>query len=615
MTLYAQWTPITYYVAFNGNGKTSGSMTSQTFTYDVSQNLKANAFTRAYTVTYNYEGASGGNSQASATATATFNGWATSAGGAKVYDDKEGVNNLATTNGATVTLYAKWTDASITLPTPAKTGYTFGGWYSDEELKESVGNGGDSYTPTANVTLYAKWDIVTYTITYDLVYGNVTTANKTTYTVEDDDFTLNNSTKDHFTFTGWTGGNGTTPQTDVTITKGSFAKDLHYTAHYEVGAYDATCGTADEPDVYYLYDSTAKTLHIFGIGAMRDYPSDTDRPWYGYRADITTVVIGNGVKRIGSQAFNDCSSLTSITFPASVRSIGEMAFDKCSSLISITIPHGVTSIGEGAFYGCISLRAAVLDSETPPSLGSYAFNDCPSLNVIGVPAGTAETYKSANGWKAYADKIRPIDSCGNNVHYSYDSATKILSIFGTGAMADYDSTNMPWKDYCLDIENVIIDHGVTSIGDAAFSGCTKMLLVVLNSAEPPSLGANAFDGCTSLNAIGVPSGSIEAYKAAEGWKAYAGKIRAADGSCGADGAGVFYSYDSATKTLSIFGKGAMADKTKPWATYRADIKTVVIGNGVTSIGHQAFYKCSSLTSINIPDGVTIIDESAFEECI
>ena len=59
----------------------------------------------------------------------------------------------------------------------------------------------------------------------------------------------------------------------------------------------------------------------------------------------------------------------------------------------------------------------------------------------------------------------------------------------------------------------------------------------------------------------------------------------------------------------------MADKTKPWATYRADIKTVVIGNGVTSIGHQAFYKCSSLTSINIPDGVTIIDESAFEECI
>ncbi len=127
----------------------------QSFTYDVAQNLTANAFQRKYTVTYNYNGATGGNSASTATATATFNGWATSASGAKVYNDKQSVKNLATSG--TYNLYANWTLGTITLPTPTKTGYTFGGWYTDEALTTSAGAAGASYKPTANVTLHAKW--------------------------------------------------------------------------------------------------------------------------------------------------------------------------------------------------------------------------------------------------------------------------------------------------------------------------------------------------------------------------------------------------------------------------------------------------------------------------
>ncbi len=130
-------------------------MSNSTHTYDVAKNLTANAYNRAYTVTYNYNG---GGSNTTATATATFNGWATTSNGAKVYNDKASVKNLSSTQSAVVNLYANWTLGSVTLPTPTRTGYTFSGWYTAASGGTKIGNGGASYTPTANITLYAQWD-------------------------------------------------------------------------------------------------------------------------------------------------------------------------------------------------------------------------------------------------------------------------------------------------------------------------------------------------------------------------------------------------------------------------------------------------------------------------
>ncbi|MBQ6067858.1 MAG: InlB B-repeat-containing protein, partial [Clostridia bacterium] len=171
---YAQWTAHTYTVAYNGNGSTSGSTASSSHTYDVAKALTSNGFTRKFTVTYNYNYT--GSTNTSATATATFNGWATSSGGSVAYTNGQSVSNLTSTNGATVNLYAKWTDASVTLPTPTRTGYTFGGWYGETGCTTSVGAGGASYTPSENKTLYAKWTPITYTVTYD---GNGKTGGST----------------------------------------------------------------------------------------------------------------------------------------------------------------------------------------------------------------------------------------------------------------------------------------------------------------------------------------------------------------------------------------------------------------------------------------------------
>ena len=199
VTYYTHWNANTYTVAYNGNGNTGGSTASSTHTYDVAKNLTANGFTRGYTVTYN---SNGGNSLSNATATYSFAGWATSASGSVAYANQASVTNLSSTNGATVNLYAKWTSSSVTLPTPTRVGYTFGGWYSDSTLTTSVGAGGASYTPTANINLYAKWTASNYTITFNANGGSVSTTTKSvtygqTYT------DLPTPTRAGYEFKGW----------------------------------------------------------------------------------------------------------------------------------------------------------------------------------------------------------------------------------------------------------------------------------------------------------------------------------------------------------------------------------------------------------------------------
>jgi uncharacterized repeat protein (TIGR02543 family) len=163
-TLYAKWTANTYTVAYNGNGSTGGSTTSSSHTYDVDKALTSNGFTKT-----GY----------------TFSGWATSTTGAVVYTDGQSVTNLAEENGATVTLYAKWTANTYTVIYNANGGtgtmansshtydvakaltanafaygdYEFVGWSAtaNGEIEYTDGQSVNNLTTSGTITLYAKW--------------------------------------------------------------------------------------------------------------------------------------------------------------------------------------------------------------------------------------------------------------------------------------------------------------------------------------------------------------------------------------------------------------------------------------------------------------------------
>ena len=151
-TYDANFAPIDYSIRFNGNGATGGIMSNLAMKYATAKNLTANAYTRAYTVSYNANGGSCATS--SATATYSFKNWNTNAAGTgTTYTAGQSVNNLTTTDGAVVDLYAQWTSSSVTLPAATKAGCVLDGWYSGDT---KIGEPGDSYTPTANITLTAK---------------------------------------------------------------------------------------------------------------------------------------------------------------------------------------------------------------------------------------------------------------------------------------------------------------------------------------------------------------------------------------------------------------------------------------------------------------------------
>lgn len=144
-----------YTVIYNGNGSTSGSMSSSEFFYGKNYSLKSCAFTKSATVTYNAEG--GSSTRASDTVSFSFSGWATTAAGSAVYSNGQSVSNLTSTAGGTVNLYAKWSGSTVTLPSATKSGSTFLGWYTSASGGTRVGGAGDTYTVTDDVTLHAQW--------------------------------------------------------------------------------------------------------------------------------------------------------------------------------------------------------------------------------------------------------------------------------------------------------------------------------------------------------------------------------------------------------------------------------------------------------------------------
>jgi len=353
---------------------------------------------------------------------------------------------------------------------------------------------------------------------------------------------------------------------------------------------------------------------------------------------LTSVTIPNRVATIGSRAFMECRSLTSITIPDSVTSIGFAAFSNCGSLASVTLPKGIASISESAFADCHSLTSVTIpDSVT--LIGNGAFARCDGLTSVTIPASVAgigdyafdgcakltDVYYggTAAQWETVEIGIRNDPLRSANIHFNggedewrYDEATKTLYITGSGPMKNYgDPNDRPWSQYTEEIQSVIIENGITSIGSTAFYFCTSLTSATIPDSVT-SVEQYAFRGDASLKDVyyGGDEAQWEAITLGNGND----PLRNATIHFNGGEEGVTWRYDEATKTLYITGSGPMDDYAspadRPWNQYASEIQSVVIENGITSVGDRAFSNCSSLTSVTIPNSVTSINNSAFSGC-
>ena len=185
-TLYAVWKQVTYTVSYDANGGT-GAPAGQTKTHGTALTLSSAKPTRASTsagsctVTLNGNGGTvtPGTLTAARTTGYTFKNWNTAANGSGTGY----ASGASYTADAAVTLYAQWNSststASVTLPTPTRTGWTFRNWNTKADGTGTAYDAKASYTPSGNVTLYAIWKQVTYTVSYDANGGTGAPAGQT----------------------------------------------------------------------------------------------------------------------------------------------------------------------------------------------------------------------------------------------------------------------------------------------------------------------------------------------------------------------------------------------------------------------------------------------------
>ena len=124
------------------------------------------------------------------------------------------------------------------------------------------------------------------------------------------------------------------------------------------------------------------TLTLSGSGTMYNYEY-RENPWY-WSSSVKTIVINDGITRIGNHAFSSCRSVTAVSIPNSVTSIGERAFWSCPCLESVQIPNSVTELGYAAFEYCDILQSVTLSSNISAIEGQM-FSDCGKLSAITIP--------------------------------------------------------------------------------------------------------------------------------------------------------------------------------------------------------------------------------------
>lgn len=377
---------------------------------------------------------------------------------------------------------------------------------------------------------------------------------------------------------------------------------------------------------------------------------------------VQTDALLYGVTTIGTQAFAS-TAISTFGLPQTLTTLGERAFAN-TKLTSTIIPAALTEIPAGCYFGCTQLSSVEIP-KTVTAIGKDAFGGCD--NLIVEYDGTQEQWDAieiASGNEA----LNPTDldteevevatsgTCGEGITWTFDKSSGVLTISGTGEMTDF-TESAPWYALRDSITSVVINKGLTHIGDNAFKNCSILntisvpdtvtsigryafyKCVCLTEFDMPvkltTIGDSAFYGCTSLKRVVFPSTlntiGVQAYYGCSGITDInfnSATNLASIGEC------AFVDCDSVTDILlpyiAVMGAGAFRScdsleivtitdglRTLPDYAFQdcGKLVSVSLPEGMTRIGEQAFYRCYKLNALVLPSSILSIGTEAFRDCI
>ena len=367
---------------------------------------------------------------------------------------------------------------------------------------------------------------------------------------------------------------------------------------------------------------------------------------------LSSITLSNNITSIGNWAFHGCH-LTSITIPDSVTSIGAMAFYSCSNLqtislscksslkksdfgdkanlVSYTNQHLLTKTaakaatcsesGNKEYWTCEHCGKYFLSDDSNPETAKAVEQSETILPAIqhknAELRNSSEPTETSPGYSGdlYCPDCDTVVEKGytywieDNLTWKlYEDGT--LNISGTGAMKDYNSTDNLSPAYMnSSVKKVVIEEGVTNIGNWAFSECSSLTSITIPDSVT-NIGAAAFDSCGSLTSITIP-GSVTSIGTVAFYNCSGLTSITIPDSVTNIGAAAF---DSCGSLTSIVIPNSVTSIESYAFSACSSLTSITIPDSVTSIGNNAFDSCSSLTSITIPDGVTSIESYAFYNC-
>lgn len=331
---------------------------------------------------------------------------------------------------------------------------------------------------------------------------------------------------------------------------------------------------------------------------------------YVNNSKIIELTIPNSVNNINECAFAGCGCL-SVTLPGSVTSIGNKAFAECNQLESFIIGTGVLSIGNDVF-GAHKPSKVIWLTNTPPS--GYK-NACGRINYVSnnqYSYGTNKVYPflsslfDVNGIKYVP--VSPSERTCDAIDCVYSQSTSSICVEET---VSYNGISMSVKQFNSLVcyanpfikEVILMFNG--NIGNSAFENCIGIKKVTLKNAG--YIGDNSFIGCTNLNTADINNQGYIGEQAFSGCSALNSVTINSQGSIRASA----FSKCKNLSVATINNQGTIENN----AFYDCNkLKTVRLGEKISSIGSGAFENCQMLCEIIIPDAVKSLGESVFEGC-